>query len=141
MATIAKLSNGALLKVGDGAGPEVFTTVPEVKRLSGPAVRFDLLDVSSHDTVGFFKEWIPGMADGDSIAFSVNWRPSNAVHKAIRVAAYAQTLRNFKIIFPDTPDNTVTMATYIQDWAPTADVATEMKADGRLKVTGAPAWT
>jgi hypothetical protein len=68
MASIAKISNGTLLKIGDGASPENFTTIPEVMRLSGPSVRFDLLDVTSHDTVGFFREWIPGLADGERVS-------------------------------------------------------------------------
>ncbi len=141
MATIAKISNGTLLKVGDGASPEVFTTVPEVMRLTGPSVRFDLLDVTSHDTIGFFREFIPGLADGEKIAASVNWRPSNTVHKNLRIDAYARTLRNFKVVFPDSADNTVTAATYIESQIPKADVGTPLSMDISLKVTGAPVWT
>lgn len=141
MATIAKISNGTLLKVGDGASPEVFTTVPEVMRLTGPSVRFDLLDVTSHDTVGFFREFIPGLADGEKIAVSVNWRPSNTIHKGIRVDAYARTLRNFRIVFPDSADNTVTSPTYIESQIPKADIGTPLNMDISLKVTGAPVWS
>jgi hypothetical protein len=141
MATIAKLSNGSLLQIGDGGGSEIFTTVPEVKKLAGPGAKFDLLDVSSHDTPTLFREYIPGFSDGDSIRFTINWRPSNTVHKGIRIDAYAATLRNFKIVFPDTPFNTVKSSTYIQDFSPTADVGTEMTAAGMLKITGAPVWT
>lgn len=141
MATIAKISNGTLLKVGDGASPEVFTTVPEVMRLTGPSIRFDLLDVTSHDTVGFFREYIPGLADGEKVAASVNWRPSNTVHKNLRIDAYARTLRNFKIVFPDSADNTVTMATYIENQTPRADIGTPLNMDISLKVTGAPVWS
>ena len=139
--SIAKISNGTLLKVGDGASPEVFTTVPEVMRLTGPSVRFDLLDVTSHDTIGFFREFIPGLADGEKIAASVNWRPSNTVHKNLRIDAYARTLRNFKVVFPDSADNTVTAATYIESQIPKADVGTPLSMDISLKVTGAPVWT
>jgi len=141
MATIAKISNGTLLKVGDGASPEVFTTVPEVMRLTGPSVRFDLLDVTSHDTVGFFREYIPGLADGERVSASVNWRPNNTVHKKLRIDAYARTLRNFKVVFPDSSDNTVTMATYIESQVPKADIGTPLLMDISLKVTGAPVWS
>lgn len=139
--SIAKISNGTLLKVGDGASPEVFTTVPEVMRLSGPSVRFDLLDVTSHDTVGFFREWIPGLADGEKVAATFNWRPSNTVHKSLRMDAYARTLRNFKIVFPDSSDNTVTMATYIESTQPKADIGIQLTNDISLKITGAPVWS
>lgn len=141
MATIAKIANGTLLKVGDGASPEVYTTIPEVMRLTGPSVRFDLLDVTSHDTVGFFREWIPGLADGEKVAASINWRPSNTVHKNVRIDAYARTLRNIKIVFPDSSDNTVTMGSYVESQVPKADVGTPMGMDLSFKVTGAPVWS
>lgn len=141
MPTIAKIANGTLLKVGDGASPEVFTTVPEVTRLSGPSMRFDLLDVTSHDTVGFFREYIPGLADGDKIAASINWRPSNTVQKAVRVAAEARTNRNFKVVFPDSSDNTVTVSTYVESIVPKADIGAVLMEDLSIKITGAPVWS
>ena len=141
MATIAKLANGTLLKIGDGGGSEVFTTVPEVQRPSGPSIRFDLLDVTSHDTSGFFREYIPGLADGERISASFNWRPSNTVHNGIRVDAYARTNRNFQIVFPDTSNNTVKCSTYIESQFPRADVGVQMLMDMSLKITGQPVWT
>lgn len=145
MPTIAKISNGTLLKVGDGvlvSGVETYTTVPEVTRLTGPSTKFDLLDVTSHDSSGFFREFIPGLLDGDMVRFTVNWRPSNAIHKALRIAAVAQTNRNFKIVFPDTSDNTVTLSTYVQKFPePRADIGTTLVSDGELKITGNPAWS
>lgn len=141
MSTIAKLSNGSLLKKGDGAAPEVFTTIPGVRKLSGPAVDFDLLDVSDHDTPNLFREFIPGWSDGDVIRAMVSWRPSNTVHVSVRTDAYAATLRNLKIVFPDTSLNTVTMSTYLKTWVPTADPGQEMRADLSAKITGAPVWS
>ena len=141
MPTIAKIANGTLLKIGDGASPEVYTTVPEVMRLSGPSIRFDLLDVTSHDTVGFFREYIPGLADGEKVTAELNWRPSNAVHKGVRVDAYARTNRNFKIVFPDSSDNTVTMSTYIESDATREDIGVQLLKSISLKITGQPVWS
>lgn len=139
--SIAKLSNGTLLKIGDGAGPEVFTNVPDVRRLKGPSIKFDLLDVGSHSSPDLFREFIPGWSDGDAITGMGNWRPSNTVLKNMRIDAYAATKRNFKIVYPDTPDNTVVCATYIERIEPDADAGKEMTDDFRLKVTGAPVWS
>lgn len=139
--SIAVIANGTLLKMGDGASPEVFTTVPEMMKLSGPAVKFDLLDVTSHDSSGFFREYIPGLADGDNIAGDMNWRPSNVVHIALRVNSYARTLTNFKMVFPDSSDNTVDQSTYISNITPTADIGAVLRSALTLKVTGQPAWS
>lgn len=140
--SIAKIANGTLLKVGDAVTPtEGFTTVPEVMRYRGPSVRFDLLDVTSHDSSGFFKEFIPGLADGESISATINWRPSNAVHKSLRIDSYASTKRNFKAVFPDTTDNTVLVSTYVTKIEPRADIGKPLEADIEIKITGAPAWS
>lgn len=141
MSSIAVIANGTLLKIGDGASPEEFTTIPEMMKISGPAVKFDLLDVTSHDSDGFFREYIPGLADGDNVAGDFNWRPSNVVHIALRVDSYARTLRNFRLIFPDDTDNTVDYNAYISNIQPTADIGAVLRAALTTKVTGLPAWS
>lgn len=141
MSTIAIIANGTLLKIGDGASTENFTVVPECMKLTGPAVNYDLLDATSHDSAGFFREFIPGLADGDNISIDVNWKPSNTVHKGLRVDSYARTRRNFKTVFPDATDNTVLTATYIKTITPKADIGTILAAAATLKVTGLPVWS
>jgi len=138
----AKLSNGTLLEIGDGGSPvEVFTVVPEVMKIKGPSVKFDLLDVSSHDTVGLFREYIPGFSDGDVISGQLNWRPSNTVHIAMRQDSQNAALRNFTVIFPDISDNTVLVSTYIQNLEPQADAGKQLLEDFSIKITGAPQWS
>lgn len=141
MASIAKIANGTLFKVGDGASPEVYTTIPEVMRLTGPTIRFDMLDVTSHDTVGFFREYIPGLADGERVTSTINWRPSNTVHKGLRVDSYARSNRNFRVVFPDSADNTVTMGSFVETVGIKADIGTVLVADLVVKITGQPVWT
>lgn len=141
MASIAKNAIGSLLKVGDGGGTEAFTTVPEVSRLTAPNVRFDLNDVTSHDSTGGFREFLPGLADGENSTAETNWVPSNAVHKSLRVDAYAKTKRNFQIVFPDSSDNTIAFATYIVGLPPVANAGEPLKATLTLKVTGQPTWS
>lgn len=141
MTTIAKLANGCLLKIGDGAGSEAFTTIPEIQKLSGPAVKFDLLDASSHDTSTLFREFVPGFSDGDQIRAAGNWRPSNTVHKNVRIDAYAATLRHVKVVFPDSADNTVLCSTYITEFMPDADAGKLMSTAYGFKITGAPSWS
>ena len=139
--SIAKIANGTLLKVGDGASPEVFTTIPEVSKLSGPSIKFDLLDVTTHDSVGYFREFIPGLADGENINATVNWRPANMVHKSLRVDSYARTLRAFKVVFPDTADNTVDLDAYVSGLPPVADIGAVLTAALTFKITGQPVWS
>lgn len=139
--SIAKLSNGTLVQVGDGdPDVEIFTTVPEVKTFGGLTAKFDLLDVTSHSSPGYFKEYIPGLSDGDMMNVGMNWRPSNAVHRALRQDNVQATNRNFQIVFPDDTDNNVICSTYVMEVPPTADSGKEMTMAMRLKITGSPVW-
>lgn len=141
--SIAKISNGALVQVGDGtpiSGLEGYTTIPEVMHITGPSTKFDLLDVTSHDSDGAFREYIPGLLDGDQISIDINWRPSNTVHKSLRLDSVNQTLRSVQIVFPDTGENTVQSNTYVQELTPKADIGTPMSAAVKFKVTGNPLW-
>jgi hypothetical protein len=137
----AIIAHGTLLQHGDGVSSEAFTTVPEVTKLSGPSVKATLLDCTSHDSSDGFKEYLPGLLDGDNVTAEVNWRPSNTVHKALRVDSYAKTLRNFQVIYPDDTDNTCAIATYITDIVPKSDAGVILTAALTLKVTGAPQWS
>lgn len=143
--SIAKNSIGSLFQIGDGASPEVYTTIPECIRITAPNVRFDLHDVTSHDSTGGFREFLPGLADGENATAEVNWVPSNAVHKSIRVDAYAKTLRNFKIVFADNTvapnDNTIAFTAYIVNWQPVANAGEPFKSTLTTKVTGQPTWS
>jgi len=141
MSTIAMVSNGTLLQYGAYASTTTFTTVPEVTKLSGPTIKFDLLDATSHDSTGYFREWVPGLADGDNISADMHWKPSNTVHKELRTDSYARNLGAFQVVFPDTTDNTVTGGTYVASIAPKADIGTLLEASLTLKTTGQPTWS
>lgn len=137
----AIIANGTLLKMGTGSSGGAKTTIPEVTKLSGPSVKFDLLDATSHDSAGGFREFVPGLSDGDNIAFDINWRPSNAVHVSLRTNSYARSLIYFDTVFPDSATNTVTTTAYIQSIVPKADMGALLTAASNLKVTGLPVWS
>lgn len=134
-------AQGTLLKIGNGASSESFTTVPEVHKLQAPNIKYDLLETSSHDT-SVFKEYIPGLADGENIAASYWFVPTNSVHIGIRTDALARTKRNFEIIFPGGGTGAqMAMGAYITNMSPTADVNTVLVAQMNAKVTGTITWT
>lgn len=141
MTTIARLANGTLFKLGDAASPEVFTTIPEVMKLSGPSTETDLLDVSSHDSPSLFREFITGWSDGGMVTAEFNWRASNATHIALRTAADAGTKKNFKIVFADTATNTAAFSGYIKMIEPNADAGKQMTARLQVKITGTITWS
>lgn len=141
MATIAISGKGTLLKIGDGGGPEVFTTVAEVKSIGGPSFSSDTNDVTSHDSPGAYREFIASLIDPGDLSFDINFVPTAATHNAstgLLRDFQNRIRRNFKLVFPDTAATTWSfqgIVTGFQLNAPTDDV---LSASVTIKITGQP---
>lgn len=99
MATSAFLGSQTLLKLGDGASPEVFTTIGEVVNIGPIAQRKDLVEVTH--MLSTAKEFIGGLSDGQEIAITMNFLPTNTQQLALLTAAASITAaKNFKYTMP-----------------------------------------
>jgi hypothetical protein len=142
MPSIAVPAIGTLYKVSDGGGTPVFNTIPEVMDVNAPDIKFDLQDVTSHDSTGGYREFLPGLVDGESVTAPINWVPTNTIHIQIRVDALARTRRAQEITFPIVgTGNKVAFGAYFIGLAPQAKAGDPLKATVNAKVTGAPTWT
>lgn len=135
-------SFGTLLKIGDGGTPaEVFTTIAEVRDISGPNYTLDTEEVTNHSTVGGYKEFIPTLKDGGEVKFSLNFF-QDTTHEALWDDFEAGTRRNFQIVFPiQSGDDTLTFAAFVVDVDHDAPVSGVLTRDITLKVTGQGTWS
>ena len=149
MTVAAVKALGTLLKRGDGGGPEVFTTVAEITNISGPSLGIDTIDVTSHESVGGWREFITGIADGGEITIDINYIPDNSAHDAVtgllkdfedQIAGTLTGGRNYQLVFPDTANTTWTFTAWITAFEPVADASGSEKlgASVTLKITGQP---
>lgn len=142
MSSIAIIASGTLFKIESDTSAGTFTTVPEMSKVGCPNCKFDLQDVTSHDSSGFFKEYIPGLSDGENATGDFNFVPTNAIHTQLRVDSYARTKKNWQIIFPGAgTGGQIAFAGYIVGLPPQADVGMVLKNSLTVKVTGLPVWT
>jgi hypothetical protein len=146
--SLAVIAQGTLFKIAlVGASIGSAVTIPECMKIGAPNSKFDLLDVTSHDSTGGFKEYIPGLIDGENATAEVNFVPTNAVHIGIRTDALTRTKDNFDIIFPvpsaGSPGvgSTLTFAAYIVGWPAVADAGAVLKNTMTAKVTGLQTWS
>jgi predicted secreted protein len=141
MATQAIFALGTLLKIGDGGGPETFTTIAEVMSISGPGLTSDTIDVTSHSSTGGFREFIMGLSDGGEVTFTINYNPTQATHNATTglLRDYInRTRRNFKIVFPDGSSTTWSFTGVVTGFSMSAPTDAQLSADVTIKVSGAP---
>jgi predicted secreted protein len=128
---------GTLLKRGNGAGTEIFTTIADVTSLTPPGISRETLDVTSHSSVGGWQEFAGGLKDPGECSADVNYQPLN--HDAL-VADFEDTApRNYQIVFPD--GTTWKFGAILTGFEPDAPYDDKLAATLTWKVTGKPTIT
>lgn len=90
-----------LFKRGNGASPEVFTTVSESAEISGFGAKNPLVEATHFESTA--KEYLSGLPDGAEFTVKCNFLPNHATQGAAAGMLYDQangTLRDFRIYFP-----------------------------------------
>ncbi len=134
-------SFGALLKKGDGASPENFTTIAEVQDISGPSLEADTEETTSHDSPGGWEESVVTILRGGEVGFDINWLPAHATQNAstgLIADMTARTKRNWKLVLPDTAVTTWSFAGFVTGFEPDIPVAGKLGAAVTIKITGQP---
>ena len=134
----AVFAQGTLLKIGNGASPEVFTTIPGDEDLSYAPPAPDEIDVTSHSSASGMREYIAGLLGKGKVATKVFYNPAEATHVAVRLAH--GTYVNFQMVFKGSPTETVTFSALVNITLDDAVAkAREMGID--LSITGVPVWS
>jgi predicted secreted protein len=148
MTTGAIKTNGTLLQVGDGGTPtEVFTTVAEVRTISGPSLSVDVDDVTSHDSPDGWEEAIATILRSGEVTFDVNFVPTDDTHDGtatdgLLTRLQAREWSNCKLVFPDAAlvvDRTTwTFVGAVAKFQPIADPKSALRASVSFKISGKP---
>lgn len=139
MASNAFWAYGSLLQLGNGATPEVFSTIAEVRDITPPPMERDTIDVTSHDSTGGWKEYIGGWRDGGEVEFECNWLPTNTTQDGVSglLATFADNVtHNWKIVLPNAIA-TVTFAAFLSKYEPDLPIEEQGMLKVTLKVSGA----
>lgn len=142
MTSAAISGYGTLLKRGDAGSPETFSTVGEVRSMSGPSMETDEIDVTTHSSAaaGAFKEFIMGLIDAGSIEFDTNYVPSDPTHIGLRNDFLNRTKRNWQLVLPGAIQ-TISFAGYVKSMPfefPVDDAITQKIS---IRCTGAPTFS
>lgn len=138
MASGAKHSYGSQLKIGDGAGPEVFTAIAEVQKISASGIKLDALETTNLASPDGYREFVGGLLDGGEISLSLKFLPDLAGHAALVTDQNAKTLRNFEWHIPTTTAKKFSFAALITSISIDTDVEKVIEAEVTLKISGKP---
>ncbi|HEX9904630.1 MAG TPA: phage tail tube protein [Propylenella sp.] len=141
--TAAIEAQGTLLKAGNGASPEVFTTIAEVNDIRWNGLATTQIEVTNHGSTGGFREYILTNQDGGEVVFDVNYVPGATTHKNAAGGFLKRwvdkTTDNYTVTWPSSPVVTWSFAAIITNMdfsAPARDAA--LSGTVTLKVTGQP---
>lgn len=136
MSSQALEAQGMELKIGDGASPEVFTAIPEIKTFSGPGGSATVIDVT--DLSSQAKEKRMGLADEGQLSFTINYIPTNDEHAALREAREDRAETNFKLVFTDdSPSTTWSFSGFVTGFSVSGAVDGVVEANVTIEITGA----
>lgn len=139
MATIAVPAGGTLLKIGDGGGSEVFTTIAEVKSISGFGISVNTEDVTSHDSAGW-REFIGTLKEAGEISIELNFNAAATQGFAggLYNDANNKTKRNFQLVMATlTSSKTAAFAAIVSDFKLDFPADGVVTASITLRPTGA----
>lgn len=137
-------SFGTLLKIGDGGATESFTTIAEVKDITGPGLEQAANEVTSHGSTNGWREFIGGLKDGGEVTFEVNFVPTGATHDettGLIAELTGGTVTNYQVVWPDSGSTTWQFAALCTAFEPGAPVDGVLMASVTLKISGEPTIT
>ncbi len=71
-------AKGTRLLKGDGASPENFVAIANVKSINGPGFKVTVIDTTTHSTSGNYREKAAVLIDPGTLTFMCNFDPNDA---------------------------------------------------------------
>jgi predicted secreted protein len=129
---------GAQFRRGDGATPETFATVADVREINGVDLSRNTDDVTAHDSPEGWMEFIGTLKDAGEISLTLNYRPTS--HDQFVGDLSDAAPRNYKIVVPSSPAVTWSFAAIMTGF--TQGFPVDGKATGTFtyKITGKPTF-
>ncbi len=142
MTASAILGKGATLQMSDST-LTAFSTVAELRTLPFPQLQGDRIDVTTHDSPGFTRQFVSGLDDIPAQTFEINWLPANATHDestGLLALQRSKAIRVFKVTLPTavSPTKVFTFSAQVLQFNPTVPIDNVMQVQIQLQPSGAP---
>ena len=106
-------AHGVVIKLGDGATPEVFTAIDGVHNgPNGPGFAPQMISARHHGSNDTFMK--VSTVDKTPVSFDVYYDSGDTVHGALVTAAKNGTRKNFEMVITDSGAEKYTFGAYVQ---------------------------
>lgn len=130
----AVASKKSVLLRGNGASPEVFTMVGEIRDIAGPDGSTGLIEVTTLESDA--KEYIADLPDFGNVALQMNLDEADAQQSGMENDFYTQARRNFRIRLATPLQKTLSFTAFVTAFQYGARVGSQITANATLKITG-----
>lgn len=116
------------------------TAFAGVTSISGPGLKLDTADVTSHDSTSAWEEAVGTILRSGEIKLDIVYDPANATHKyaagGLLYILNARTSAEYTLVFPGSV--TWTFNAFVTGFEPSAAVDGALTASVTFKLTGVP---
>jgi predicted secreted protein len=132
------LAKGTQLRAGGLVTMGASVLITGVRNITGPGTIADVLDATSMDTPGQFRDKAQGLKDWGTLACDCLWDPANAMHLQIFNDFVAGAERWYELIFPDPGTTTFTFKGFINSCPVTAAFDQLLTRSFEITIKGDP---
>lgn len=125
---------------GGTDGTEIFTTIAEVKSVSGPNMSSTVIDVTNMDSANNTREYISSWIDPGELSFAVNFLPGNLGQQALVTAMQDRTRNNYTLTWSDADGTVCSITGLVTSFGITNQLDAALEANVTIKLTGFPSW-
>lgn len=129
------VADGTTFARSNADSPETFTAIAQVTSIGTVGSDRGLIDVTNLSSSA--REYKKAIKDGQEIQLVIQYDPDDTGHAALRTDNDAETSRNYRVTFTDSPAQTVTFAALVTNWQVTnIEIDQVLTLNVTLKPTG-----
>lgn len=112
--------------------------IANVKGISGPGLKLDTEDVTTHDQATAWEEVLPTILRSGEVSVDLVFDPGDIVHQAALANLVGKASNGFEIWFPDSGFSAWSFDGYVTGFEPSEPVDGAITATMTIKITGEP---
>lgn len=138
MSGTVKAGVGTTVRVA--ASPSSTAYLAKVLSIGGPNLSAESVEVTTLDSTGGFKEYVPGIREGGDVNLELYWSAGNAPQDLLQAAVDTDTPLWFYIEWPTSPLEGAAFYANVASYGAATAANEGVKATVGLKISGAVTW-
>lgn len=108
--------------------------IAEISSITGPSMSRDTIDVTSMDSLGGYREFIPGFRKAGTTVLKMHF--TRDTYDRMKSDFESNTAQNYNIIFPDVEQTSLEFEGFVTDLPVTATTDAVISMDVTIQITG-----